>query len=190
MQQDNLDLLTTWVREYTPDLLGWAVTKTGNATLAEDLVQDTFLAAAEQMERFRNESQPRTWLFSILRNKIADHFRSNIRDQRRLEEALRQDLYFQNTGEWKEELAPAPWTEEEAPLLDQPDFRQVLKRCLDMLNPVMLDCIRMRFLEDRRGDAICQELGIAATNYWQLIHRAKLNLRNCLEKNWFNHDEV
>ena len=188
MQQQNPDLLTIWVREYTSDLLSWAVVKTSDLALAEDLVQDTFLAAAEQMDRFRNESQPRTWLFGILRNKIADHFRKTFRDQNRIEEALNSEAFFQSTGGWKAEFAPAPWPDEEMDLLDQPDFIRVLKRCLEMLNPMMSDCIRMRFLEDRKGESICQELGIAATNYWQLIHRAKLTLRNCLDRNWFNHD--
>jgi len=46
-------------------------------------------------------------------------------------------------------------------------------------------CVRMKYLLDKSGDEICQELGIATTNYWQIIHRAKLQLRRCIESNWF-----
>jgi len=50
---------------------------------------------------------------------------------------------------------------------------------------VMNACIRLKFLDEKKGEQICQELGLSTTNYWQLIHRAKLQLRDCLEKYWF-----
>lgn len=65
--------LTSWVKEYTRDMLSWARHKVKDTAAAEDLVQDTFLAAAEQIDTFRNDSSPRTWLFSILNNKIAGY---------------------------------------------------------------------------------------------------------------------
>ena len=43
----------------------------------------------------------------------------------------------------------------------------------------------MKYIEGLESDDICKELNITASNYWVLIHRAKLQLRACLEKNWF-----
>ncbi|MCB0655880.1 MAG: sigma-70 family RNA polymerase sigma factor [Saprospiraceae bacterium] len=190
MEQPEHLKLSSWVRAYTGDLLQWATVKTSDHTLAEDLVQDTFLAAAEQIEKFRQESHPRTWLFGILRNKIADHYRKTLRERERMQpSAIEENPYFENEGQWKSTTIPQPWPDEEPGLLDQPAFTEVLRRCLEMLNPVMSDCIRMRFLEEQKGEVICQELGMTATNYWQVIHRAKLNLRNCLDKNWFRESE-
>jgi RNA polymerase sigma-70 factor (ECF subfamily) len=38
---------------------------------------------------------------------------------------------------------------------------------------------------DKKTEEICQELGISTTNYWQMMHRAKLQLRECIDENWF-----
>ena len=60
-------------------MLSWARHKVKDTAAAEDLVQDTFLAAAEQIDTFRNDSSPRTWLFSILNNKIAGYYRTSLK---------------------------------------------------------------------------------------------------------------
>ena len=52
-----------------------AFLKVSNAEMAADLVQDTFLAATEKMESFKKDSSPKTWLFSILNNKIINYYR-------------------------------------------------------------------------------------------------------------------
>ncbi|MBL7111955.1 MAG: RNA polymerase subunit sigma, partial [Bacteroidales bacterium] len=56
--------LTDWVEKYTSDLYSWALHKVSDPELASDLVQDTFLAAAEKTGSFKEESKPKTWLFS------------------------------------------------------------------------------------------------------------------------------
>jgi RNA polymerase sigma factor (sigma-70 family) len=70
--------LSVWVNQYTTELYSWALHKVSNADLAADLVQDTFLAAAEKMDGFKGDSSPKTWLFSILNHKIIDHYRKKV----------------------------------------------------------------------------------------------------------------
>jgi len=67
--------LTQWVDTYTTELYSWAIHKVSDSELSKDLIQDTFLAAAEKIEGFKGESSPKTWLFSILNHKIIDHYR-------------------------------------------------------------------------------------------------------------------
>jgi RNA polymerase sigma-70 factor (ECF subfamily) len=183
--KDNTEL-TEWVRVYTAELWNWAFRKTSNQQLSEDLVQDTFLAAAENMGSFRRESQPKTWLLGILKNKIAEHYRKAFRQPAvttSAEEGFAE--FFNSNGRWKSAAAPQSWTQEEVNLTDIPAFNKVFENCIEGLPGVMNACVRLRYLDEKKGTQICQELGLTITNYWQLIHRAKLHLRSCLEKNWF-----
>jgi RNA polymerase sigma-70 factor (ECF subfamily) len=96
--------------------------------------------------------------------------------------------FFSDEGDWKEINKPKNWHEQENEqhLLDDNEFLNVLKKCLDALPENWSICVKLKYLSDKSGDEICQELDITPSNYWQIIHRAKLQLRECIEKNWFN----
>ncbi|MFP4367752.1 MAG: sigma factor-like helix-turn-helix DNA-binding protein, partial [Bacteroidales bacterium] len=87
---------------------------------------------------------------------------------------------------WKDGRTPDDWHEEEDHLLDNTDFRNILKKCMDDLPDKWYACIQLKFLENKKGEDICQEIGITPSNFWQIIHRAKLQLRDCIEINWFD----
>jgi RNA polymerase sigma-70 factor (ECF subfamily) len=176
--------LSHWVEEYIHDLYSWAVHKVSDNETAKDLVQDTFLAAAEKISDFKGESSPKTWLFSILNHKIIDFYRKKINQTVSLEDQILSN-YFDAEGNWKTEMRPHEWHEEEGHLLDDDEFQEVLRKCLETLPGVWNTCIRLKYLLDKNGDEICQELDISPTNLWQIIHRAKLQLRDCVDTNWF-----
>lgn len=177
--------LAGWVEDFSGELYSWALYKVSDPELAKDLVQDTFLAAAEKMESFRGESTPKTWLFAILNNKIIDLYRKKIREPLKADSQFFSN-FFNREKEWKKERIPVEWHEEESNLLDNTEFRNVLKKCLDDLPDKWSACIQLKFLENKKGEEICQETGITPSNYWQIIHRSKLQLRDCLETNWFD----
>lgn len=175
--------ITLWVEQHTKDLLSWAVYKTSDKELAEDLVQDVFLVAAEKYETFKGDSQPKTWLFAILNNKIAEHFRKL--SSRPQPDPLSDD-FFNEKGRWKDDAKPTMWPDEnEQHLLDEPEFIKVWHHCIDELPDLQSDCVRLKFLNGQESAVICQDLNISSSNYWQLLYRAKLQLRMCLEKLWF-----
>ncbi len=176
--------LQNWVRDYTADMLSWAGHKVSDPELAKDLIQDTFLAAAEKIETFRKDSSPKTWLFSILNYKIIDFYRSKVKQIKSLDSHPLSD-FFTADGEWLSDHKPANWGEDERNLLDDPDFNRVLKSCIDALPEQWSLSIRLKYLIDKKGAEICQELDISPSNYWQIMHRAKLQLRSCVEDNWF-----
>ncbi|MEO1261704.1 MAG: sigma-70 family RNA polymerase sigma factor [Bacteroidota bacterium] len=179
--------LTNWVKSYTQELFAWAIQKTGDRQLSEDLVQDTFLIAAEKITTFKKDSQPKTWLIGILKNKIADHYRKVMRKNQVFNDASDPfSLFFNSHGSWIKSAMPQMWDNEPAHLLDNPTFNKTLDGCIENLPKMMGACIRLKFLAEKKAQLICQELGITDTNYWQLIRRAKLHLRSCLETNWFN----
>ena len=71
-------------------------------------------------------------------------------------------------------------------MLDDDEFQIVLNKCLDALPEQWGICVKLKYLTDKRGEEICQELDITPSNFWQIVHRAKLRLRDCIEKNWYS----
>lgn len=176
--------LSEWVEEYTDDLYSWAIYKVSDPELAKDLVQDTFLAAAEKIDSFRGDSKPKTWLHSILNNKIIDFYRKKVKQPYTADDEVF-SRFFDEGGDWKNEKKPHHWDEDETHLLDNEDFKGILKKCLEALPEKWNTCVQLKYLSQKKGEEICQELDITPTNLWQIIHRAKLQLRECIESNWF-----
>ncbi len=176
--------LGEWVGKYTNDLYSWAIHKVTDPELAKDLVQDTFLAAAEKLTSFKGDSSPKTWLISILNYKIIDVYRKKVNNPVEKDDQTLSN-FFDVNGTWYHSKKPADWHHEEKNLLDDDEFQKILKECLDALPEQWIMCVKLKYLMNKKGEDICQELELAPTNYWQIIHRAKLQLRECVEVNWF-----
>jgi RNA polymerase sigma-70 factor (ECF subfamily) len=184
MKPDSMPDLENWVEEYTGGLYSWALHKTSDAELAKDMVQDTFMAAAEKINSFRGDSTPKTFLFSILNHKIIDHYRKKINKPISMEDQ-QLSTFFSAEGDWVNDKIPSEWNQDESSLLDDEDFQLVLNNCIEDLPENWNACVTSKYLMDNKTEEICQELGISTTNYWQMMHRAKLQLRECIENNWF-----
>ena len=175
---------TCWVQLYSDSLYSWALHKTSNKETAEDLVQETFLIAIKSFDKFKGDSNPKTWLFSILNNKINDHYRKSYRTPVINNDTIL-DIFFDNYEHWRKDQMPQKWTDDIGNLLDDVEFQQELDNCLKKLPPNCFSAIQLKFIEEKKGNVICQELGMSDTNFWQILHRAKLQMRKCLELNWF-----
>ncbi len=189
-QDFQVDHLREWVNLYTDHLYAWAYSKTNDKELSEDLVQDTFLVAHQSLNKFRGDSNPKTWLSSILKNKIYDHFRKKYNSPQVLSdsEAVLESM-FDESGRWKKEERPKPWSDDdddEIKLLDDKDFIHVMQGCMKELPQNWHTAVQLKYFSEKKGEEICQELDVSPTNFWQIIHRSKLQLRKCLEKHWFN----
>ena len=179
-----------WVDEHGDALFRYALSRLADRTTAEDLVQETFLAALKGQESFRGSSSPRTWLIGVLRHKLVDHFRRAGRMQR-LDEpdgALSADeTAFDERGRWVNR--PGRW---EATLpqgdLEREEFRQILERCVEGVPGRAGEAFSLRVLCDLPADEVCKVLSVKATNLWVLLHRARRRLRDCMEKTWFGAD--
>jgi len=178
--------LSQWVETYTAELCSWAIYKLSDSEQAKDLVQETFLAAAEKIDGFKGESSPKTWLFSILNHKIIDLYRQRVSRPVSLENQSFSS-FFEVNGDWQENKKPKNWQDNDNNhLLDDSEFQAALNKCLDALPEKWSTCVKLKYLTGKNGDDICQELGITPSNFWQVVHRAKVQLRDCIEKNWFN----
>lgn len=176
--------IKSWVEQYSDNMYSWALHKTSSKETAEDLVQETFLAAFQSFSIFKGDSNPKTWLFAILNNKINDHYRSAFRNPIIPDNSIFKKL-FDDNDQWRPDQRPQQWTEETEHLLDNTEFRLTMERCMKKLPDNWFSAVQLKFMEEKNGEHICQELGITPTNFWQILHRAKLQLRKCLELNWF-----
>lgn len=184
-------IIKTWVEAWSDKMYSWALYKTNNKEAAEDLVQETFMAAFQSFDKFKEKSSPNTWLFGILNNKIADHFRKAYR-QPIVNESDRNreggkgflDTFFDADNNWLKEQRPQRW-DDDSHLLDNPEFVKTLQGCMNELPSNWFAAINLKYLEEKKGEQICQDLEITPTNFWQILHRAKLQLRKCLENHWF-----
>ena len=168
-------------------LFRFALLQLRNESLAEDCVQEALAAAVQGADRFAGGSSVRTWLIGILKHKILDHFRKAGREQTVSvgddETALDDfDALFADDGHFVE--APAHWANPEH-ALSQREFFDVLERCMQALPAATARVFTMREVLGVTTEEICAELGITANNCWVLIYRARMSLRECLEKRWF-----
>lgn len=187
--KDSKTTVEIWVNEYNDALFSWAFYKTSSRESAEDLVQDTFLAAYHKLDSFKGNSQPKTWLFSILNNKIIDHYRLSAKTTKKTVSLSEDNAYeitegfFDETENWKSTTINPIWNQDEE-LLDNPEFNNVMKHCMDDLPENWNFAITSKYLTNKKAAEICQDLNITVSNYWQIIHRAKLVLKKCLEMKW------
>lgn len=186
LKEDIKKTFGDWVMEFSDELYSWAFYKTSSRETAEDLVQDTFLSAYNKIEGFENKSHPKTWLFSILNHKIIDFYRknSNIKTQEFTiteNSALHHtDEIFNSNENWKTNTLYPIW-DQEVELLDNPEFNKVFSGCIDDLPQKWKLAVTSKYLTDKNAKDICQDLEISVSNYWQIVHRAKLLLKKCLE---------
>ncbi len=141
------------------------------------------MAAAEKINAFKGDSSPKTWLFAILKNKITDHYRKKVNHSVNIDQQFFL-TFFDEEGTWNNGKKPKDWQEDEQHLLDNPNFQELLEKCLEALPESWNTAVKLKYLLSKKGEEICQELEISRSNYWQIIHRSKLQLRDCIETNW------
>lgn len=191
MESDRQSALNAELEKLRPDLLRFARLQLRDAGAAEDAVQETLLAAMVGGHGFENRSSYKTWLISILRNKIIDIIRSQSREVSASSLAADEDgddllseTLFDRRGHWQEAAAPGRWADPEASF-EQQQFWIVFEACLDHLPQKTARVFMMREFLGLETEEICKETGISSSNCWVVLHRARMGLRTCLETKWF-----
>jgi RNA polymerase sigma-70 factor (TIGR02943 family) len=177
-----------WVSAHADYLYNYAITRINDEDQAKDLVQETFLAALRRVDKFEGKSSERTWLTAILKHKIIDIYRkksaglTNVDVQRAEEE--QSDFFEPEYGHWTPERAPQSFgIDGHDPIINK-ELNAILQKCMQKLPALWLSVFTMKHMDDETTEIICSELKLSASNFWVIIHRAKLNLRACLQKNW------
>ncbi len=175
------------LQQHRSYLLRYAMLQLRDADLAEDVVQETLLAALEGRARYSGQSSLKTWLTGILKHKIVDVLRRKSREQplttgRDESEADAADALFSEDGHWRN--FPSRWGNPEKSLEDK-RFWAAFEMCSQLMPARMARVFMMREVMELSTEEICKELSITQTNLWVMLHRARLSLRECLEIRWF-----
>lgn len=170
-----------WVLDYSDLLYNHAMMKGFEKSVAQDLVQETFYSAWKSIEAFEGKASAKTWLFVILKNKITDHFRKAAPIQVPI---ANEHQFFDDDGHWEKSAFPRELMIDPTSESDNDEFHRILENCSAKLNGTHKAVFWMKYMDDMDSDAICATLSISANNYWTMIHRAKVQLRACLEKSW------
>ena len=182
MKTDNIN---DWLSEHGDFLYRFALARLRDPHQAEDVVQETFLAAIKSAS-FAGQSAPRTWLTGILKHKIIDLIRKKNRETVVSDlidetENVSIDDFFDAAGHWIEK--PQDWDIPEN-ALEQKQFLTVLQGCINKLPAKLAHLFIMRDVHETDNDEICKELNISPTNAWVMLYRARMGLRKCIEINW------
>jgi RNA polymerase sigma-70 factor (ECF subfamily) len=156
--------------------------------LAEDVVQDTMLAALKARDGYTGASTVKTWITGILKHKIVDAIRARQRAPVALTELDEDtdidefDGLFKANGAWADR--PAEWGDPESSLSRQQLF-DVLEMFHENQPPKTARVFVMREVMELATEEVCKELAITPNNLWVILYRARMALRLCLEKSWF-----
>lgn len=178
-----------WVDEHGDCLYRYALMRLRKPEIAEDLVQETFLAALRAQNNFGALSSERNWLLGILKNKICDRFRKLGRETNFTDlEFLSDDHARPFDGEhvWLHGCGPREWKPEGEVAMNRKEFWQAFYDCIERLPERLAQVFTMREMEGLTGKEICATLNISEANLWVMLHRARMALREDLEKTFFN----
>lgn len=179
----------TWVDRYGDSLYRYALTRVADAIACEDLVQETFLSALKGYKDFKGAATEKTWLFAILKNKIIDYYRRQAVSRIELTEPDNSDEeWFDENGNWRPAKRPVEWHSGES-IVERKEFNRIIQLCKERLKGVHQQVFTLKYLEDTDGDEICKVLDLVPSNYWVMLHRIRLQMRACVEKNWLKENQ-
>jgi RNA polymerase sigma-70 factor (ECF subfamily) len=183
---------SAWVDEHGDYLFRYAVVRLRDEIVAEDIVQETLLSAIQSLKSYGGKSTERTWLTSILKHKIVDHFRKSVREVPIGEEETDLsglDVYFERddqwTGHWNNDFWPTDWNLSPEATLERSEFYMVLEGCMSKMPERVAGVFAMREMDGLDSSEICELLNLSSNNFWVIMHRARMLLRRCIELNWF-----
>lgn len=181
---------TNFLTDLRRQMVKFATLQLSNSHQAEDAVQEALMGALKNAKSFAGRAALKTWVFAILKNKIAD----TLRQKQRMVDAsslLREDEegedfseLFDKKGFWQEDEKPASWGNPQASL-HQHQFWKVFEICLEGLPGNQARVFMMKEFVELDTSEICRTVGITTTNLNVMLHRSRLRLRECLENHWF-----
>ena len=174
-----------WIKLYSDYLFNFTITRVSSREIAQDLVSETFFAGLKSMANFKGEASERTWLISILKRKIIDHYRKINSNKGKAEVRMSYNSDTETEGDWLEERVADPFDKTAEDKIENSELGLAIHDCLSKLPEKQAQVFKMKTILNYETEAICNELNITASNLWVIIHRARTAMASCMEKNWF-----
>jgi RNA polymerase sigma-70 factor (ECF subfamily) len=180
----------SWLDDHGDILFRYAMKRVNSREVAEDLVQETFVAAIRAKEQFKGRANIQTWLVSILRRKIIDYVRRQAVERKakgiREEAEGEAQSFFSSKGHWRKMVKSWPANPQKS--IEDKEMRQILDACCRKLSPTLAQAFQLREVDQLTSEEVCNILDISSSNLGVRLHRARILLRECLEKNWIHAD--
>jgi len=189
-QVDSMLADTAFLEDIRRQMIKFATLQLGDSNQAEDAVQEALIGALKNAASFGGRAALKTWIFAILKNKIADVLRLKQRvvnaSSLLREEDENDDLsaLFDRKGYWQADERPVAWGNPEASLRET-HFWRVFEACLEGLPPKQARVFMMREFIELSANEICESMGLTTSNLHVLLHRSRLRLRECIENKWY-----
>jgi len=177
-----------WVADHGDILWKFALARARSKEVAEEIVQETVLAAMQGFGTFAGASSERTWLLGIAAHKIADHFRRLRRAKSPGAPEISPDAtcacaacraMFSEKGMWA--CVAKRWPDLKLSETERADQAQALRACIDALPPGQSEAVWLRDILGIPAVEVCKAMGLTDTNLWSRMHRARVALRSCLD---------
>ena len=179
-----------FLEDLRQQMLRFATVQLSDTHLADDVVQEALMGAIKGTHAFRGQASIKTWVFAILKNKIADALRQKHRHEQAralLQEDEEMEDFsdaFLPNGHWQPTARPPAWANPQESLA-QSQFWAVFEVCLDNLPAKQGRAFMMREFVEMTTEEICLEMDITLTHLNVLLYRARMRLRECLNIKWF-----
>lgn len=173
-----------WVEKYANFLFNYAITRVNDSDIAKDLISETFLAGLKSKDNFKGDSTERTWLVSILKHKIIDHYRKINSIKGKAEVRINYKSENQD-GDWLEERVADLSAETAEDEIGNTELGLAIENCLGHINTKQAQIFRMKTIQNYNTEVICNFYDITPSNLWVIIHRARKALADCLDDSWF-----
>jgi RNA polymerase sigma-70 factor, ECF subfamily len=168
------------VERYNGSMLQIASSFVPSRAVAEEVVQDTWLAVLRGISGFEGRSSLRTWLFSILVNRARS---TGTREQRSIPMADAGPVVdasrFGPDGRWAS--PPEHWVEEAEDRLASGKIAALLRSAMNDLPVRQREVVMLRDVEGMSSEEVCDVLAISEGNQRVLLHRGRSKLRQVLE---------
>lgn len=181
-----------WVDDHGDYLFRYALIRLRDEARAEDVVQETLLGALQHMASYSGKSTERTWLTGILKHKIVDQIRKSCKEvpfEPSDTDLSEFDPLFERpdefNGHWSDTLSPRIWHRSPEDAVQQSEFFMVLHNCIGKLPQRVANVFTLREMNELDTEEICSLLELSTSNFWVMMHRARMSLRRCIEINWF-----
>ena len=164
-----------WVEKYGDIFYQYAIRRLNNAQAAEDVVQETFLAAMKSSVNFRGDSLESTWLSSILRKKTVDVIRNRER-QRKVQPVVDGAELNDFSEDQCLQVIGASFSISPSKAMTDEELLKLVETSLANLPKNQADVFVLRELEQLEPEAICELLDISRKNLWVRLYRARVAL--------------
>lgn len=200
LQRRDESVFTSVVTRYHGALLRLALTHHPSRAVAEEIVQETWLAVVQGIDRFEGRSSFKTWLFRILLNRARTRAEREGRTVPFSSLAIEAESdggpsvpddrfvpaehpeWAQWAGHWM--VAPKSWGESPDQALISRETRALIDAAVSALPPGQRQVITLRDMEGWPSEEVCNVLQISETNQRVLLHRARSRVRAALERHF------